>query len=132
MRTGLQPASEPVRRLLAERDDPFFPTFAEHSNGFAVEVDVREVEVDRLLAPEACRVDQLAERSIPQLERVVRSERVELGVDLIGFRSRGEAARPAGCQPGVRDTRRPDLRAIVAGASVRGSRPARAAPSSAA
>ena len=62
-------AREPVRCLLAERHDPFLAALAEHAHRFLLEVDVGEVEPDRLLAPQPGRVDQLSESSVAERER---------------------------------------------------------------
>jgi hypothetical protein len=51
--TGLEIAREPQRGLLSERNDALLSTLAAYVHDLALEVDVREIERDGLLAPEA-------------------------------------------------------------------------------
>src|SRR6185503_2225395 len=85
---------EPVRRLLAERHRPFFPTLAANVDELLVEVDVLEIEPDRLGAAQAGGVDELDEGTVAQAERPVALDAVEQRVDLAGLRRDRKAARP--------------------------------------
>ena len=49
----LQVPRDAVRGLLAERNDAFLSTFAADSHVLLLEVDVAEVEADRLVTPQA-------------------------------------------------------------------------------
>ena len=60
-----------------------------------LEVDVREVERDRLRAAQAGRVDELDERAVPQAERPVAGERVDHRLDLAALRRVRKVPRPA-------------------------------------
>src|SRR5512132_1076447 len=82
----LQPAAEPVRGFLAERDDALLASLAGDVDRLAVEVDVREVQVDRFAAPEAGGVDELGKGAVSDLKRVFGAERNELRVDLFRLR----------------------------------------------
>ena len=90
-----QVAREPERGLLAERDGALLPALAAHVHELLLEVDVGEVEVDRLAAAQAGRVDELDERAVAQCERAVARERLEQAVDLVGLRCVRQAARAA-------------------------------------
>jgi hypothetical protein len=93
----LQIEPNAVGRLFAERDDPLLVPFAPDANGLLFEVDVSEVEVDRLAAAQAGRVDELEQGAVSQGERFVAAQPLENGVDLIGLESCREppgAARP--------------------------------------
>ena len=57
-------AREPVRRFLTQRHDAFLGSLAQYVDGLLLEVHVREIELHRLLAAQAGRVDELAERAI--------------------------------------------------------------------
>ena len=78
-----------------------------------LEVDVGEVETDRLGAAEAGGVDELDQGAVPERERALAVERGELPLDL-GAARRVRAA-PSECRRNARTAA--SLRAIVAGAS---------------
>jgi glucose/arabinose dehydrogenase len=105
-RADPEPAAEPVGGFLAERDDTLLAALAEDADGLTVEIHVREVEVDGLPAPQSGRIDQLGERTVPDLEGLLRAERRELGIDFAGLRGRGKPARPTRGKPGVGNPRR--------------------------
>jgi glucose/arabinose dehydrogenase len=107
-RPDLEPKPEPVRRLLAERDEALLAALAEHPDALAVEVDVREVEVDRLAAAESGGVDELDERAVPDLEEAPGAKRLELGLDLFRLGGDRKASRPSRSQPGIGNARRPE------------------------
>src|SRR5439155_3976335 len=79
----LQIEPHSVRRLFAERDDPLLVALASDTNCFLLEVDVSEIEVDRLLAAQAGRVDELEQGTVAQGERLVAAQPLENGVDLL-------------------------------------------------
>src|SRR5919198_2263919 len=81
-----QVAREPVRGLLAERHDPLLAALPAYVERLLLEVDVGEVEVDRLAAAEAGRVDELDERAVPERQRLGAVQCVEARLDLIGPR----------------------------------------------
>src|SRR5579859_316444 len=95
--------AEPVCGLLTERDDPLFSALAADVDRLRAEVDVREVEVDRLLAPQAGRVDELGERAVAELERLGAVEASEQLVELRRFRRLRQPARAARRQRNLRD-----------------------------
>ena len=67
-------AGDPVRRLLAERDDPVLRALAVADvDVLLLEVDVAEIEPDRLGAAQAGRVDELEQRAVADPERDLRS-----------------------------------------------------------
>src|SRR5205823_710465 len=76
--------AEAVRRLLAERHDAVLAALSAHVHGLAVEVDVSEIEADRLVAAEAGRVDELDERRSSSLE----PDRERLQVEAVGATGR--------------------------------------------
>src|SRR5215207_5678609 len=133
--TGLADvARQPVRRLLTERHGAFLAALAADVHELLVEVDVGEVEVDRLAASQSGGVDELDQGAVAERERAVAVERIEDAVDLADLRRVREPSRATGsgtrAAPSVnRSSERTaaSLRAIVAGASLRG----RARPSSA-
>ena len=61
-----QVAGDGVRRLLAERHDALLAALAAHAHELLLEVDVAEVEPDRLGAAQPGRVDELDERAVAQ------------------------------------------------------------------
>ena len=67
-----QVARDEVRRLLAERDDAVLAALAlAHVHALLLEVDVAEVEADRLGGAQPGRVDELDERAVAEPERAV-------------------------------------------------------------
>ena len=105
-----QVAREPVGRLLAERDDAILAALAVADvDELLLEVDVGEIERDRLRAPQARRVDELDERAVAERERLAR-------------RSSASSARRPRPRCGASGSRRG--RRGASGAS--GTRPARA------
>src|SRR5207245_1485611 len=97
-----QVAREPMRRLLAERHDPVLAALAV-ANVYVLllEVEVDEVEPDRLGAAQACGVHELDERAVPQRKRAVAFERGELLVDVGAARGVGQTAASARGEPRV-------------------------------
>ena len=85
---------EPVRRFLAQGDDPLLAALAEHANRLLLEVDVREIELHRLLRAQAGRVDELPERAVAKGDRAFALERLQLAVDVIGLGDVRKALRP--------------------------------------
>jgi len=81
--------------LLAERDDPLLAALPADVYELLVEIEVREVEVDRLLRAQAGRVDELHQRLVPGSQRPVAAERVELAVELVRAGRLGQPPRPA-------------------------------------
>src|SRR5215218_6401654 len=77
---------KPVRCLLSERDDALLAALAPHVQRLLLEVDVSEVEVDRLAAAEAGRVDELEQGAVAERERPVAVEALEQPVELVGLR----------------------------------------------
>ena len=67
----LQVEPNPVRGLLAERDDSLLVALAPDANRLLLEVDVAEIEVDRLAAAQPGRVDELEQRAVAERERLV-------------------------------------------------------------
>ena len=124
-----QVAAEPVRRLLAERDDALLAALAAADvDELLLEVDVAEVEADGLGAAQPGGVDELDERAVPQRDRALSFERFEHALDLGGRRSvrqapcAARARRASGTRSGPSACRRKartaaSLRLIVAGAS---------------
>src|SRR5262245_24884332 len=60
----LEVTGEPPTRLFAERDDAFLATLPAHVDELLLEVDVVEVEADRLRATQAGGVDELDEGAV--------------------------------------------------------------------
>ncbi len=83
----------PERRLLAERDDALLAALAAANvDQLLLEVDVGEIEADRLGAAEPGGVDDLDERAVAQRDRPLALEREELRLDLLLARRIGEPA----------------------------------------
>src|SRR5919198_4141867 len=57
---------EPVRCFLAERNDALLPALAANVHLLLLEVDVREVEVDRLAAAQARGVHELEQGAVAE------------------------------------------------------------------
>ena len=86
-------ARHPVRRFLAERHDAVLAALAAADvHELLLEVDVAEVEPDRLGAAEARGVDELDERAVAQRERALALEGGELPVDLTACGASGSRA----------------------------------------
>src|SRR5918992_742063 len=112
-----QVAADPVRPLLAEGDEPLLAALAEHADVLLLPVHVREVEADRLRAPEPGRIDELEERAVPKRERAVTVNAVQRSLDLgdpgpapaspSSARAAAAAARPARRRARPRTRRRP-------------------------
>ena len=88
-----QAPCNPQRRLLAERDDPILAALAPHVHVLLLEVDVAEVESDRLRAAEARRVDELEQRAVPKRDRLLVVEALDELLDLLELRRIRQAAR---------------------------------------
>ena len=72
LRPGIvQVAAGPGGRLLAEWNDSLLAAFSAHVHGLALEVDVGQVEPDRLGAAQPGRVDELEQGAVAELERAV-------------------------------------------------------------
>ena len=71
-----------MRRLFAERHHAFLAALAANAHVLLLEVDVAEVEADRLRAAEPGRVDELEQGAVAQAERSVAVERVDDRLDL--------------------------------------------------
>src|SRR5439155_20238066 len=102
---------EPGGRLLAERDHALLSAFPADSHELLLEVDVGEVEVDRLPAPEPGGVHELHERRVPEREPRVPVESVDRGVDRLLLRRVREAARPPRREGRVGHAGRPEREA---------------------
>src|SRR5437588_10722738 len=76
-------SGHPVRRLLAERHDALLTALPAYADELLLEVHVYEVEVDRLAASQARRVDELDERAVPKGERPGAFESIEHRLDLV-------------------------------------------------
>ena len=76
---------------------------AADADGLLLEVDVDEVEVDRLAAAQAGRVDELEQRAVAERERIVARVLLEHGVDLGGLGRVGQPARAPRPELSVRD-----------------------------
>ena len=131
-------AGEPVRGLLAERDDALLAALAADVDGLLLVVDVHEVEPNGFAAPQSGRVDELEQRAVPSpsspspwaasssastssARGVTGSRRCRLG-----------ANEPSGTRAGPSSWRRNEridasFLPIVDGASRRRSRPSSAA-----
>ena len=83
-------AREPEGGLLAQRDGALLAALPAHAHALLVEVDVGEIQVDRLAAAQAGGVDELDERAVAQ-SRAGRRRRAPRAVR----RSRRPSARPA-------------------------------------
>src|SRR5712692_1202447 len=101
-----QIAREPPRGLLAERHDALLAALAAHANELLLEVDVREIEVDRLAAAEPRRVDELDQRAVAEGECTFALERVQRLLDLCALRRIGQPPRPAWAERGLRQAPR--------------------------
>src|ERR687886_2243035 len=91
-----------MRRLFAERNRPLLAALAVNADELLLEVDVTEVEIDRLAAPKAGRVDELDERSVSQRKRPLRLEPSQLRVDLLRARRRWKPPRTSRRQGRIR------------------------------
>ena len=82
-----QVARDPERRLLAERYDAVLRALAGADvDELLLEVDVAEVEPDRLGGAQAGRVDEFDERAVAEGERAVALEAGERPLDLVPSR----------------------------------------------
>ena len=126
-------AGDPVRGLLAERDDAVLRALAVPDvHVLLLEVDVAEVEPDGLGAAQPGRVDELDERAVAERERAVAARAPSSSrVDLARPSARPAAAARAAARAGSRARGRgpsenrssertaASRRAIVAGAACR-------------
>ena len=136
-------ARDPVRGLLAERDDAVLRALAlADVDVLLLEVDVAEIEADGLDAAQPRRVDELEQRAVAERERAAGlAGRLEDRLDLVRLRRVGQPAaaprreRDVGHVAAARASKRSSARtaesrrAAVAGASFP---PGRARPRSAA
>ena len=86
-------ARDVERGLLAERNDAFLAALSPHVDELAVEVDVPEVERDRLGTSQPGGVEELEERAVPERERRVAFDDLEHLLDLGRLRRIGEPTR---------------------------------------
>ena len=101
----LQVARELERGLLAEGHDALFTSLSADVHQLPIEVDVDEIERDRLLAPQPRRVEELEEGAVPEGERRVAVDELEQLVDLGALRGIGEAPRTVWRERCLRDGR---------------------------
>src|SRR5206468_5437432 len=97
---------DPVGRFLAERHGALLAALPTDRQALLVEVDVAEIEVDRLAAPQPGRIHELDEGAVTQGQRSFAVERLELGVDLLGLWRLRQATRTARGEGCVRDAGR--------------------------
>src|SRR3954469_13331261 len=97
-----------VRRLFAEWNDALLAALAAHVDELLLEVDVGEVQVDRLLRAQAGRVDELDQGPVAEAQGAGPIESVERGVDVLGAGRVGKAPRPPRRERRVRDPLRPE------------------------
>ena len=96
-----------LRRLLAEGDDPVLRALAQpHVHVLLLEVDVAEVEADRLGAAQSRGVDELDECTVAQRDRAVALEGGQQRFHLRRLRGVGQAPRAARTEHRVGDARR--------------------------
>ena len=108
-RPGLaQVAGDGERGELAERHDALLRALAAHPHELLVEVDVAEVETDRLGAPEAGGVDELEDRPVAERERAVAGESLDEVLDLLLLRRLRQPLGQAWRQRRVRHAGRPE------------------------
>src|SRR5438876_7933618 len=81
----LEVTAQPVRSFLAQRNDALLVALALHAHCLLLEVDVSEIEPDRLRAAQAGRVDELDERTVAQREWLVAGQALEEGVHLVAL-----------------------------------------------
>src|SRR5262249_53955639 len=92
--SSVEVVREERRRLFAERDDAVLAALAfTHVHQALLEVDVAEVEPDRLGAAEAGGVDELDERAVAHCQRIVPCESVD---DLLDLSNLWRVGQPAG------------------------------------
>ena len=90
---GLEVARDVQRGLLAQRDDALLAALSSHVDELAVEVDVSEVERDRLGTSQPGGVEELEERTVAERERRVAFDDLEDLLDLGRLRRVGEPTR---------------------------------------
>src|SRR5262249_56463866 len=78
----VQVTRDAERGFLAERDDALLAALPEHADLFLLEVDVAEVESDRLVAAQSRGVHELDERAVPDRQRVGAFLRIEVALEL--------------------------------------------------
>ena len=78
----VQVTRDPMRGLLAERHDALLRALPAYAHVLLLEVDVGEVEPDRLGGAEPGRIHELDERAVSQLERALAVEPLEHRIDL--------------------------------------------------
>ena len=90
-----QVARNEARRFLSERHNSILAALAAPDvHELLFEVDVAEIEPDRLRTAQPGRVDELDERLIAERERPFRAECVDDALDLTLLQCVGEPARP--------------------------------------
>ena len=94
-----------MRGLLAERHRPLLAALAANEDELLLEVDVREVQPDRLGAPQPRGVDELEQGAVAQGELPVAGENGEQRVDLGRLRCLGKPLRLARGERRLGDSR---------------------------
>ena len=110
-----------MRRLFAERHDALLAALAADAHVLLLEVDVREIEPDRLSAAQTGRVDELDESEVAECEGPVTGQRVQDRLHLLALRRFGQPLGTARPERGVRHARgaecepeeRPDRRQLA-------------------
>src|SRR2546421_11855524 len=97
-----------MRRLLAEWNDAFLAALALHPHELLLEVDVGEIDVDRLLRAKPRGVHELDQRAVSDRERPLPGEPLQRSLDLVDPRCVGKSTRPSRAKRGVRHTGRPE------------------------
>ena len=90
-----KPGAQAPDGLLAERHEPFLPSLAAHVDLLAVEVEVGDVEVDRLRRTQTRGVDELEQRRVSERERFLAGRSVDELLDVRDLRHLGEAPTAA-------------------------------------
>ena len=85
----LQVARDVERGLLAQRHDAFLAALSSYVYELAVEIDVSEVEPDRLGASQPGRVEELEERAVAERERRVPFDDSSIASISAGFGASG-------------------------------------------
>ena len=104
----MQVTRQPVRGLLAERNNALFSALASHVNELLLEVDVSEIQVDGFATAQAGRVDELAQGAVSQAERAVALQPGKLRVHVFRLRSIGQPPRPPRGEGGIRNPLGPE------------------------
>jgi aminopeptidase len=102
-------ARDEARGLFSQRDEPILAALAEADvHGLLLEVDVAQIEPDRLRAAQPCRVDELDERLVSQRECSIAAEPIDEALNLTLLRCVGQPARALGRKGSIRNVLRPE------------------------